>query len=269
MTTLLPIYEQVVPWSLVFTRVLGIMLFAPVLSTGVIPVRAKAMFAAMMAVAVYGLVPPEFRVPPGGVDLQTLAPLLFSEILIGISIGMIMQLPFMAIEMCGQMIGYQMGLSIARSFNPSLETDMNSIGSLIFYMGLYSFVMLGGLEAMLTAVLITFETVPRGGFGAGDAPLQLFVAVITATFKVAMALAAPVLGAAVILLISLGFIMKTMPQLNLLGEGFAMKILSGITILIFATFAIDRTVAEHTAAVTREILMWAESLGGGGLGDAG
>jgi flagellar biosynthesis protein FliR len=263
---LTPILEHAAPWSLVFARILGLFLFAPVLLASAVPAPFKGLLAAMFATAAYAIVPPSFRAAPLGFDLPTYAPLLFTEILIGVSIGLLLQLPFMAIEVFGQLVGFQMGLSIAQSFNPSLGSDINSVGSLAFYMGLYAFVMLGGVDAIMLALLKTFEGVPAGGFALSQAPLELFVAVLDAAIDVAISVAAPVLGGSVVLMLALGFVMKTMPQLNIMGEGFALKIVAGFVLLVFSIFAIDRAISGHAVAALSEVVAWAESLEGAARG---
>ncbi|MEO0541866.1 MAG: flagellar biosynthetic protein FliR [Cyanobacteria bacterium P01_A01_bin.105] len=159
--------------------------------------------------------------------MMTLAAALFGEFLIGLALGWLSGIPFMTVETSGHIMGYMMGFQIAQAFNPELESNLNVIGSLLFYMAVSAFIMIGGLELTHETLLFTFERVPAGAFVATDVPLELFVGMVAASFDMAISIAAPVLGSGFLLLLSLGFLMKTMPQLNIMTMGFSLKIMVG------------------------------------------
>jgi flagellar biosynthesis protein FliR len=72
--------------------------------------------------------------------------MMFGEFMIGACIGFIAGLPLIAMEMAGHLMGHQMALSLAEVFNPELGSNMNAVGSLLFYMGISAFVLIGGPE---------------------------------------------------------------------------------------------------------------------------
>lgn len=258
-----PLLQHALPWCMVFIRVLGVMIFMPMVSSGSVPVRYRVLLAAGIAVAVYGW--PGIigaAQPPTG--LMELGVALFGELLIGMGIGAIGGLPFIAIEMAGHIMGYQMGLALAQAYNPELDTNLNSLGSMMFYMGLVIFATIGGLETMFLAVVHTFERVPVGGVDFTMNPAETMLRVLTAGTEAALSIAMPVLAVIILLLIVIGFIMKTMPQINVMSVGFAIKIVAGVAMMLISIFTINEVIGAHFEWGITEAAGWARSLSTGG-----
>ncbi len=254
-----PLLPHVLPWCMVFIRVLGVMIFMPMVSSGSVPVRLRVFLAAGIAVAVYGWPGiADAAQPPTG--LMELGMCLFGELLIGMGIGAIGGIPFIAIEMAGHIMGYQMGLALAQAYNPELDTNLNSLGSMMFYMGIVIFASIGGLEAMFLAVVQTFERVPVGTVDVTMNPAETILRVLTAGTEVALSIAMPVLAVIILLLIVIGFIMKTMPQINVMSVGFAVKIVFGVAMMLISIFTINEVIGAHFEWGIMEAVGWARSL---------
>lgn len=253
------------PWLLVFNRVLGLFLFTPLLTSSAVPMRFRVLLGASFAVAIYGFLPDSAREMPEA-TLWGHVMMMFGEIMIGACIGFIAGLPLVAIEMAGHLIGHQMALSLAQSYNPELDANLNAIGSMLFYMGISTFVLIGGAESVLTTIADSFSTLPIGGFDAALTPVDLVLGVLTAGTEIAIRVAAPVIAIIMAILVALGFVMKTMPQINVMSVGFAIKIMGGICILMFSLFAVNEAVSGHIVEALNAASGWVDSLGPGGGG---
>ena len=261
MVDLSPIIQHFGPWLLVFNRVLGVFMFTPLMSSAAIPVRFRALLAAGFAAAVYGFLPAGLHTMPDA-TIPQLAVLVFSEVTAGAAMGFIAGLPVVAMEMAGHLMGHQMALSLAQAYNPELKANLNSVGSLLFYMGMSAFVLMGGADAVLLILADSFETLPLGGLAAGDAPLDVMLAVLTTGTEIAVRVSAPTLGIVLVVLVAMGFIMKTMPQINVLSVGFAIKIMGGLSILMFSMFTINTVLAGHIEETLEMLSLWVRGLGG-------
>jgi len=261
---------HVVPFGVVFARVGGLFLLAPVLGGDSIPVRVRALLALALALVTYPALPMEGQVPVT-LDMASLAPLLATELLIGLSIGALATLPLLAVQAGGQFISQQMALAIASVFDPTTNASSDLVGQALMFLLLTLFLSLGGLEVMIGAVVRSFELVPLGGFTLGRAPLDAFVGLMGAAYETAVRISAPVVCIIFVETLATGMIMKTVPQLNILSFGFPVKILVGLGMLVgslvYVNAALDGLV-EHTFG---EIAWWVEDLRtlgeeGGGLG---
>ena len=126
-------------WPLV--RVLALISVAPLLSHRAIPARIKL----GLGVAIAMVLAPNLPSPPI-TDVMTGAglALLAQNILIGVIIGFAVRLIFAALELTGEMIGLQMGLSFAGFFNPASGMAQNAVGSFM------------SLLALLTTLVLLF-----------------------------------------------------------------------------------------------------------------
>lgn len=264
MPTLEPLIPHVVPFLLVFFRILGLFLAAPLLSSANLPRQPRVLLAVTFAASIYAFTPVA-GARFAGLDLLALAPLMGTELLIGFSLGLIAGLPLIALQMAGYIMGYQMGLALAEAYNPELDTNAGVLGQIMFLLGIMMFIAIGGLDLLFLAIANSFERVPPGAFGATDVPLEVVVGLVSSGFEFALRVAAPVTGIIVLMLVAMGFIMKTMPQVNVLSIGFAAKILSGLLMLTATLIVIDDVAAEDMADSLRVMLDWIDELGAGGL----
>ncbi len=265
MTSIESILVHGIPFLMVLARISGLFLFTPLLASNSIPTVFKALLAFMFSIAIYPFVP--MQELPQAVDLVTLAPMLFTELLIGFIIGFIAGIPMMAIQMGGYLMGYQMGLSLAESFNPELDTNSSVIGQLLFYLSIFIYISVGGFETVFLILADSFHTIGSGSFVSGDTPLDLVVSVLNSGFELAIRVASPIMGVVSMLLIAMGFIMKTMPQINIMSIGFSIQILAGLFILMLLTNTIGMIAGDEMLHVLEVINVWVQSFAAEGASD--
>lgn len=251
------ILEFGIPFLLVLTRIIGLFLFTPMITSNSIPRIYKALLAFMFAVAIFPFVPIT-ELPPV-VDTISLVPMLFTELLIGIIIGLIAGIPMMAIQLGGYIMGYQMGLSLAESFNPELDTNSSVVGQLLFFMSIFIYISVGGFETIFMILADSFHTIGSGSFVASDTPLDLLVNVLGSGFELALRVASPVMGVVSMLMISMGFIMKTMPQINIMSIGFSIQILAGLGILVMLISTVAAVAGDEMVHVLELLNQWVQS----------
>ena len=257
------ILDQVPTAMLVIFRIGGLMIFGPLLSSVIIPMRVKVFLALVVGLAVYPTVSTHVSVDvPIVLDLWSLAPLMFAELLIGAAIGFMAALPLVSVQVGGMMIGQQMGLGFATLFNPAAGVNENIIGQILFLMTMAGFVMIGGLESLVLAVLNSFEHLPPPALGGISADLNLLsviVGVLAASFELALRVAAPLLALIFLQTVAMGFIAKTVPQINILSFGFPLRILGGLGIIVVGLMVVDEVVMDLVDDTLALIFDWAGS----------
>ena len=154
-----------------------------------------------------------------------------------------------------------MGLGFARCFNPTIEDDADVLGQVLFFMVLAGFLLVGGHESMVLAVMHSFEHVPPPAvttLGSGADLLGLVVGVMTASTELALRVAAPLLAIIFLQTLAMGFLAKTVPQLNILSLGFPMRVLLGLLIVILGLVVMDEVVMELLDRTVEAIFAWIE-----------
>jgi len=255
--SILPLLHHLIPFVLVAFRLAGIFALTPLLSSTMLPRQAKIAFLLTLAALVYPTVPASYTSAPLPTTLFGLLPLIVSEALVGLIIGAIAAVPLITLEMSGTIMGQQMGFGLARVYNPEMDTDVDILGQLLFFMGTGTFLVMGGLEILLTTLVGTFRTIPMGRLAMGDAPLDLYVAVFGQGVELSMRCAMPVVATILILVVIFGVVGKTMPQINIMSVGFMFKILAGIAVFALALPHVGNAIGEKLADTSRAVQLWA------------
>ncbi|MBC7833699.1 MAG: flagellar biosynthetic protein FliR [Phycisphaerales bacterium] len=255
MTPLDGLYQHIGPFLMVLARLGGLFLFAPILSSASVPYKARVMLAIILSLAVYPAIPASQQVPIA-LDLYSLAPAMFFEVLIGLAIGLVASLPMYGVQLGGLIIGQQLGFGLAGIYNPALDTESDVVGELLLNIALAIFIGIGGLENVFLALAATFTQIPLAGAGPGSAPLELTVGLVSSGFELALRIAAPVLCILLVETLATGFIMKTIPQINIMSIGFAVKIIAGFGALIGALYAMQEVIGDEVLRAGQLLLQW-------------
>ncbi len=224
-----PILPHVPAFMLVLFRLSGIFFFAPALASSVIPVRVKVLLALVLTFCIYPIIPPQL---PLELSLMTLSAAIGSELLIGLIIGYGASLPLVALQMGGLLMGQQLGLGLARVYNPEFNEETEIIGQFLFLTALTIFLLLDGHHAMLAALIGSFQTVPLGGYVPDGNILLLITGLLTSMLELAIRVAAPLLTLVFLESVAMGFIARTVPQINILSLGFPLRIMAGLLLTI-------------------------------------
>ena len=239
--SLQPILPHIPAFLLVMFRLTGIFIFAPLFGSTAIPARVKVLLSLVLAVCIYPLVPAQ---APPDLSLWTMSAAVASELLIGVVIGYGASLPLVAVQMGGLLMGQQLGLGLAQVFSPQFGQQTDVVSQLFFLMALMIFILLDGHHAMLAVLIQSFETIPLGGFIPDGSLVRLVVGLLTAMLELAVRVAAPLLCIVFLETIAMGFVARTVPQLNILSLGFPLRILVGFVVIIAVLAAIGDALAE-------------------------
>ena len=175
-------------------------------------------------------------------------------------------MPIFAMRAGGLIMGQQMGLGFARFYNPAAGEESDVLEQIMSFLAIVLFRGLGGLDAMFLCVLRSFEHVTAGGFVSGGGGADLVVGVMLAATEFGLRIALPLLGVVFLETIAMGFVAKTVPQLNVLSLGFPIRILVGL-IVIIAALPVTLSVSESfTNEVVDTIIAWSTTSAGPGGG---
>lgn len=216
-------------FALVFFRVAGMMLFAPLFGSARIPRRVRLMLALVLTVGMLPSAGTAPKLPAGGLEV---ALGIGGEMLFGLAMGMVLSFVFVAVQWAGEMIGQQMGLNLSEVFDPQFGAQGSVVGELYFMMALVIFLGLNGHHAMLRGVRDSFEAMPLLSLGVSHDLVKVTAGLFQASTGLAFQLAAPMLVTMLVVDLALGFISKTVPQLNVMTAGMSMRSVVGMLVLI-------------------------------------
>ncbi len=259
MHDLRPILEHVPPALMVIFRLGGLMVFAPMYGSVAIPVRVKVFLAVVLGLAVYPLIGPRLQGAPWELDLFGLAAAIAAELSIGLLIGFLATIPLVAIQLGGLLASQQMGLGFARFFNPAINDDADLLGQILLLSALAGFLLIGGHESLFLAILHSFEHIPLGAGIADMRLVSLLTGMLGAALEVSLRVAAPVLTLLFMQSLALGFVSKTVPQLNILTLGFPLRILAGLLMVFLGLVVMDDVAMDFIDETLVVIFQWIEA----------
>ena len=225
---MLDLLQDIPTYVLVFFRVAGLMMSAPLFGSAKIPKRVKVLLAIVLAFGMSGGV---IR-PPWPATAWQLALGVGGELIFGLAMGMALSFTFIAANWGGEIIGQQMGINLAETFDPQFGKQASLVGDLYFMLTLAIFLICNGHHAMLKGIHASFNALPLLSVGINDNVFELLLNLLTAAMVLAMQMAAPMLLTMLVVDLALGFIGKTMPQINIMSAGVSMKSAIGVAVLL-------------------------------------
>ncbi len=213
--------------ALALVRISGLMVFAPVFSSEAIPMRLKAAFAFAVAVLA-GPVVAAF--PRAHLELSATAVL--GELSVGLVFGMTLSLLFEALELTGQLLGFQFSFSLVNLLDPNAPVQIPLLGQLFGLLGTLVVIGAGLDRLMLGALLRTFVAAPVGMVTLNSRVGLALVPMAEGIFSAALQLAAPVMAATLLAELAVALAGKLAPQLPVMAVTVPVKTLLGYGVLI-------------------------------------
>jgi len=242
---------QLVPaFVLVFFRLAGMMVAAPLFGSARVPRRVKVGFALVLAMC---LTPTLSSRPSLPQTTWELAAGIGGELIFGLAIGSALGFVFVAVNWAGDIIGQQMGLGIAQAFDPQFGQSGSVVGDLYFYLTLGIFLLARGHHAFLTGVRASFDALPLMSIGMGKGLLDLVVGLLQSATMLAMQLAGPMLVTMLAVDVVLGFLSKTIPQINVMSAGLPLRSLVGIVVLVLGMSMCSRVIEDGMLESMKQI----------------
>lgn len=238
---LFEIYGLLPAFLLVLFRVSGIVLATPLFSAAVLPARVKVLLSAAIALAVFPLVRSSVTVQ---LTVSSALAGMVGELMIGLFVGLSVTLMMLGVQVAAQVVSYQAGIALGQAFNPMLDDESTVIAQLYFLVAMMVFLAVGGHRAVVVAVLDSFQSVPPLQFQVTEDLVAFLVDLLTACCTMAIRVAAPVILALMLAFMTLGFISKTVPQLNILTVGFPIKIAMALLLMALTMMSLEDVLLE-------------------------
>ncbi len=211
---------------LIITRISGLFLSAPILSSRIIPVRVKVLTIIGLAAVMVYFIPVNYirAIDTPGFFIAALA----VEILIGYTIGFVAYMVFAAIQLAGQVMDMQMGFAIVNVVDPQSGTQIPLMGNLTQTISLLMYLAIDGHHYLFQALIQSYKLIPVLGLSLNAGFYDLIFDISVYMFVIAVKIAAPIVIAIMTADIAMGFIARTVPQMNVFIVGLPLKILVGL-----------------------------------------
>lgn len=212
-----------------FVRIAAMFSAAPLISARTLPIRVRLILAVTVTWVVAplaGPVPHLDPVSPAGLLV------IVNQILIGVAMGLTLQMAFSVLAVGGQIVGGSMGLGFASVVDPQNGIQMPVISQLYFLMGALMFLALDGHLRLVELVAQSFVTLPLDTRGLTPEQLHGLVLWGGLMFSDGLRLAMPVVLVTLLINLALGVATRTAPQLNVFALGFSITLIVGLATML-------------------------------------
>ena len=211
-------------WPMI--RVSAFLLVAPFFSLNTVSLRIRVALGLLLTWLIYPLIEVP-NIDPVSFEGLSVA---FDQALIGVTMGVILQVVSAAIVVGGQAISNSMGLGMANMVDP----NMGNVPLLSVFLLIVSTLIFLGLGGHLLVIMYLIETFKSMPIGQEEIPIDFLRFIVewsSMVFLGALLLALPIMVSLLFINLGIGVITRAAPALNIFAVGFPAMILAGIILL--------------------------------------
>lgn len=214
----------------IFARIGAMVMMFPVL--GEISVSPRVRLAMALAFCIVLMPVVESSYPALPQSPVGLAGLLFVELFVGLLIGSVARLVTSALQVAGNVIAMQTGLSAAQAFDPTQGIQGAIVATFLSVVALTMIVATDLHHVMLAAMHGSYTMFKPGEVPALGDSSALILETIAGSFELGMALAAPFIVFGLVFYLAMGLLAKLMPQVQVFFVVTPASILLGFALLM-------------------------------------
>ena len=252
--------QMLVVYLLLHLRFIGLMYGCPLFSSPMFPPPLRYLFAVLLTAAALGVVRPQEIPLLYFENVVSLVVLGVRELLVGIALGFLASLPLTAVQVAGEQTGTVIGFSMAQVMDPMTQTQTSILGQLNLLMTMWFYFHWTGHLLMIQAVIESLKLVPMGQlspFPAGDIGAGTW---LQGLFTLSLRMVLPFYCALVLSDIGLGFLARTVPQMNIFVVGLPVKVMLGFMVYaVVLPLTVDLVFAHFERWIEfalGELLLW-------------
>ncbi|MBW1706337.1 MAG: flagellar biosynthetic protein FliR [Deltaproteobacteria bacterium] len=219
-------YEEFKAFFLILIRVSVILFMFPIYSSRVIPVLAKAGLALTISIILFPVIDNKLFQFPN--TLCGMFQMVTGELIIGIILGLLVQILFEGIRMMGQVVGFQTGFAITNILDPQSGMQVSILSNMAYLVAMVTFLVLNGHHILLNAIRESFEIINVGSLSLDRRIFQGIMHSAGDMFVIAIKIGAPAIAALLLVNVAFGLITKLIPQMNIMIVAFPVQIVMGL-----------------------------------------
>jgi flagellar biosynthetic protein FliR len=211
---------------LILIRVGVILFMFPFFSSRIIPMLVKAGLVLLLTIILFPVIDREALEFPD--TLWGIAPLIIAEAIIGMIVGLLVQIFFESVRIMGQLVGFQTGFAITNILDPQSGTQVSIFSNMAYLMATILFLSMNGHHVLIAAIGESFEIIHVGHCSLSGVMVQEVMDLSADMFGIAIKIGAPAIAALLFTKVAFGLITKLMPQMNIMIVAFPVQIVVGL-----------------------------------------
>jgi flagellar biosynthetic protein FliR len=205
----------------------GFVALAPPFNSAGIPMAVKGALALALSLVVF----PQISGQVPEVTAGFLIVSAITEAAIGVALGFVVQVLFTAVQMAGDLIDMAGGFSLQPAFDPLSLSAHATIGRLHHLLATTLLFTSGGHLMLVRGFVTSYRGMPVGGSIPTDQIGQALITAFSMMFLAALQIAGPMIAVLLLADIALALLTRAAPALNVFAIGFPVKIMVTLVLL--------------------------------------
>lgn len=215
---------------MVFARIGSAFVLLPTVGETFLNPRARLAFAAVVTLVAAPTVAP--LIPDNPPVMGEMLGLVFIEILVGLFIGAVTRLLFVALAIAGSFYSFMAGLASAMMFNPVMADQSSLLSIFLSLAGLLIIFVTDTHHLLIRAVVESYVLFEPGVVPMIGDMADTITRSVASAFKLGFQMAAPVILMSLMFYVLLGLLARLMPQMQVFFIAMPLQILMGLFILM-------------------------------------
>ncbi len=225
-------FANILMYLLVWVRLAGMILFNPLLARRNIPAMARNGLVLFLTLLIAPMQGAEVAAAVYQLSGLGYALALVGEMFIGLCYGFIFQIFYYLLFFVGDLMDGDMGISMAKTFDPATNIQTAFSSSLLTLMFTLFLFVSGSHLVLIRLFANSFNNITVGTFSLNRDIAGFILELFVTAFNLVLRLAAPIMVAEFALQGAMGILMKFVPQITVFVINFQLRILLGILMLL-------------------------------------
>ncbi len=219
----------------VLFRVAALVTSAPIFSSRSVPMKIKLGIAIAITLVITPNLPPVPSVEPFGAEAFLIT---LQQILIGLVMGLSLQLVFAMFVIGGQVIAYQMGLGFASMVDPQSGTQVPVVSQFYIIIVTLLFFTMNGHLMLIQSLHDSFFRMPIGTAGINLNGIWNLIEWSSQMYVGAVKIALPAIASIMLINFTFAVVTRSAPQFNIFSIGFPITMVMGFFIIMVTLFTV-------------------------------
>jgi flagellar biosynthetic protein FliR len=239
-------------WRMMFimTRIGAALLAAPIFSSAGVPVQLRVAITGAIAVLITAWT--DVAAPPALLSIQGLLAVA-GEILIGLSMGFVIQLTFAAPTIAAEVISGTMGMSMATAVDPNTSAGSTALGQYFSILLTLAFLAVDAHLHFVELIVQSYKVFPPGEAWLSTVQLQQILDFGGDMLVTAILLALPVTLLLLLVNVVTGVISRSAPSLNLFALGLPAGVFTGLIALVISAPLLNQQLLEVAGQAAADV----------------
>ena len=244
--------------SLVFTRIIAILMSFPFINTTLIPRNVKILLLIALSFFITKTMHPTIALDDFSMMQYILS--LLRELMIGFGLGLVANFFISAFSYAAEIISYFMGITVANIFDPTYG-QVSILSKLFIFLFYMIFFVSGAYEYFISVLFMSFHYYPIDSDGFHQGFWRYIIQNSLTMFTLAFQLAFPFALILYLINLSLALVNRMIPQINVFIVGLPLQIFVGLAALAAGASLLVLSGVHYVQRMSEEIFYLIKHIG--------